>query len=142
MERLRILALQPLIKCRIQYQTHLLICLQRCHSKDFLWANLQTVNKYLWHEATRAEGVYEAMPRCLSSGGGESSQITTVKDSRYRNIIVHANIWVLRDHVKRQRITYLTDVIDMAKCQQLFLQWTQEFMEMSRLTVFWRWCSK
>lgn len=61
--------LQPLIKYETQYQTYLLIFLQRCHSKDFLSANLQNVNKYLWHEATRAEDVYEAMPHCLSSEG-------------------------------------------------------------------------
>ena len=69
LERLTIPALQPLIKYETQYQTYLLIFLQRCHSKDFLSANLQNVNKYLWHEATRAEDVYEAMPHCLSSEG-------------------------------------------------------------------------
>ena len=67
LERVKIPALQPLIKYETQYQTHLLIFLQHCHSKDFLSANLQNVNKYLWHEATRAEDVYEAMPHCLSS---------------------------------------------------------------------------
>lgn len=36
LERPRTLALQPLIKYETQYQTHLLIFLQRCHSKDFL----------------------------------------------------------------------------------------------------------
>lgn len=142
--RLRILALQPLIKCQIQYQTHLLIFLQRCHSKDFLWANLQNVNKYLWHEATRAGDVYEAVPRCLSSGG---KKFLNYYCERFKVQKYHAypNIWVSRslgDHHKRQRIIYLTNVIDMAKCQQLFLQWTQEFMKMSWLTVFRRWCSK